>query len=938
MCQCKGIYHEGSKITFIPDAESKYFGYSVLLSDMGLIIGAPKAASRDNRNISPGLVFNCQLENLDVRNSTCQPIGLNIDGYGSFFANVLMPKDFFRDDMWFGATIASVPDGKLLICAPRWTVPYREKHLLANGACYLISQKRGMTLLPLKEMNHQAFKTDGSRKEYGEYGTHLNFYAYAQAGISIKVTESNSVIMGAPGLLQWTGGIVDYQFLSDTRSLFFSKQPTTNPYYTKELGPDDYFGYSVESGVFGVDNKTLYLAGAPRSKLGYGQVLIFEPALREHDPLKVVLSLRGPQLGSYFGASLCCIDVNRDGYLDLLVGAPNYVTKEGELRYDQGAVFIYLNERLGNNFTLRFAGFVSGSNMNGARFGSAIADLNDVDGDGYRDVAIGAPWENEGRGAVYLYRGAEKGLHNHYAQKIVAENALSFGMSISKGFDVDSNNCSDLAIGAINSGTAYLYRCVPTMEVHAVIKVPDAMYLPLNATNFTALFCVGAPEQLKWPHVKISLQAKITVDPNGGRAWISGDAEYQVSIKPGSNACEEQIVKVMPTADLSKPITLIFDLEPKMLLEDGSANFLHNEARLSESSRLHSSFDIQLNRDCGEDLICKPLLEIDLKALTSPYVPGSESRLGVQVTVLNKDEPAYGAKVFLTLPSSPKRLPSACSLEELNVTCEVPAPLHRNESVSWEIELELAEKTSVPHKLIIKANLEDPLHKKNDSDKITKELAIIIKPEALFNVSGTALPNRTITITRDELSSSGNIAFVHYFEITNLGPSHWFNLPAQIKIPDKVSLSNTVDGCSKAIGGLQCSWSLHARSSQTISLSFKFHLSLHGDYLAANTTLNATSAIILLLENQNSRNATVTTTLVLDPAPPIWPLIVGIVAGLLVLATIVYGLYKYGFFTRKKREDLKRLQEQSDDSNSLADLTLDDNDMCTQDKLFEDSD
>lgn len=47
--------------------------------------------------------------------------------------------------------------------------------------------------------------TQGLRKEYGEYGTHLNFYAYGQAGFSAKVTENNSVIIGAPGLLQWTG-------------------------------------------------------------------------------------------------------------------------------------------------------------------------------------------------------------------------------------------------------------------------------------------------------------------------------------------------------------------------------------------------------------------------------------------------------------------------------------------------------------------------------------------------------------------------------------------------------------------------------------------------------------------------------------------------------------------------------------------------------------
>lgn len=51
----------------------------------------------------------------------------------------------------------------------------------------------------------QTFITDGKRREYGEYGTNLNFYAYGQAGMSVKVIGNSSVIIGAPGLLQWTG-------------------------------------------------------------------------------------------------------------------------------------------------------------------------------------------------------------------------------------------------------------------------------------------------------------------------------------------------------------------------------------------------------------------------------------------------------------------------------------------------------------------------------------------------------------------------------------------------------------------------------------------------------------------------------------------------------------------------------------------------------------
>lgn len=62
---------------------------------------------------------------------------------------------------------------------------------------------------------------------------------------------------------------------------------------------------------------------------------------------------------------------------------------------------------------------------------------------------------------------------------------------------------SDLAIGAHATGTAYIYRCIPTMHVHANIKIPEAVDLPQNATNFTAVFCVKVPPMRDWPQVGI---------------------------------------------------------------------------------------------------------------------------------------------------------------------------------------------------------------------------------------------------------------------------------------------------------------------------------------------------------------------------------------------------------------------------------------------------
>lgn len=89
---------------------------------------------------------------------------------------------------------------------------------------------------------------------------------------------------------------------------------------------------------------------------------------------------------------------------------------------------------LQNRFILEGALEIHNGGQN-ARFGSALAPVPDLNGDGFNDLVVGAPLEDDHRGAIYVFFSQQSRILRKYKQvrcvsNIVKRHSFEFGTVI----------------------------------------------------------------------------------------------------------------------------------------------------------------------------------------------------------------------------------------------------------------------------------------------------------------------------------------------------------------------------------------------------------------------------------------------------------------------------------------------------------------------------
>ena len=152
------------------------------------------------------------------------------------------------------------------------------------------------------------------------------------------------------------------------------------------------------------------------------------------------------QVEQFFGAAVATAgDIDRDGYDDVIVGAPGFTDAGSVVR---GAAYVYRGGPAG--LPLSPSHTLLGRPQQGW-FGSAVSTAGDMDADGYADVIVGAPGETVGfvrSGAFSLYRGSAGGLLVAPDTTIGGANAESnLGASLAYLGDQSRDGYADILVG-----------------------------------------------------------------------------------------------------------------------------------------------------------------------------------------------------------------------------------------------------------------------------------------------------------------------------------------------------------------------------------------------------------------------------------------------------------------------------------------------------------
>ncbi|XP_072792533.1 integrin alpha-X isoform X6 [Taeniopygia guttata] len=386
---------------------------------------------------------------------------------------------------------------------------------------------------------------------------------------------------------------------------------------------DGYLGYAVAQVPLG---HTWALAlGAPRFA-HLGRVLLLRPGNTwEH-----LGEATGTQVGSYFGASLLG--------LGPCPGEPRPRPGELQVRLLVGAPMFY-----------------------GGGSGGRVY-LCEMDG----QVAVGAPLEDDGHGAVYLFRGAPGGHLGEVVQRISGSRFPSqpqfFGQSLSGGRDLSGDHLPDLAVGARDQ--VLLLRSPPLLQVRLSVtfapqviparECPEGAELrePLGVAQVCFNLSKASPDTFGSAlSARLWFRARLDPDRVRPRADFGAETAENGTLVMGlGRSCRDlRLFHRGCPQDTMTPLTLRVTFGGRGDPLGGSGGL---RPQIGPGSDAQLSATLPFEHDCGTDNVCQDQLQVQLN-FSGPgaLVVGEGDALELRLRLRNAGESSFGPGLLLRHPA-----------------------------------------------------------------------------------------------------------------------------------------------------------------------------------------------------------------------------------------------------------------------------------------------
>uniref|UniRef100_A0A672NDC2 Integrin alpha-6-like n=1 Tax=Sinocyclocheilus grahami TaxID=75366 RepID=A0A672NDC2_SINGR len=687
-----------------------------------------------------GGMYNCDINSLS---QSCQRV---------MFDNEAENKQ----NQWMGVTVQSQgPGGKILVRRRMFVDSAQELRDL-TGRCYVLSED--LTINHASDEDGGAWMfCNGRNRGHERFGS-------CQQGLSATFTKDRHyLVFGAPGAYNWKGVV---RMEQKNSSLWEETSFDDGPY---EVGDESrldfansYLGFSLDSGKMLTKRGQLTIvAGAPRANHSGAVVLLKKDEVKSY-MLTAEYILEGAGLASSFGYDLAVLDINGDGWQDIVVGAPQFFIKDGDIG---GAIYVYLNkEGAWDKITPKK---IEGAAY--SMFGLAVENMGDVNLDGYDDVAVGAPYDSNEAGNVYIFHGSPQGLKKAQVLGGKDHNVKLFGYSLAGNMDLDRNNYPDLAIGSL-SDSVFVARSVISIE-KTVTTTPKELDLTKkncgeNICYGMALYCKQCTMLIFFNNASL-LCAKETL-----RDKLRGiPIEVSVEILNPSTRRKRQnaLPNLLPILDSNQDATTVTKVQ---FIKEGCGADHVCQSDLHLQYKFHTR---EPNRD-----VFNPLPEENGVPILSL---SDQKDIVLEIKVVNQGEDAYEAQLTSSFPKSlsysavrtksgDKPVTCLANQNGSQADCELGNPFKRDAETTFYIILNTGGIS------LDTTEIEIDLKLKTTSDQ--KQLQAIkakaiVKIQLLLSLSGIAKPSQ-LYFTGEvkgesamKLASDVGSPIDYEFRVTNLG-------------------------------------------------------------------------------------------------------------------------------------------------------------------------